>query len=198
MSYKGIVLVPVLMLSSAGPLLAGKPSFDCEKAQGEVEQAICADSTLAALDVQMSEVWGQVMALVKDSDKRTMIEGEQQSWTRDRDACLKESEMRPCIALKYRTRIAELQARWQLLPAKGPLVFACDGNPANQVVAEFFETDPPAARLERAGQIVVVFRAPAASGAKYEGRHVTFWTKGSEALVTWGYGAEEMKCELRE
>ena len=67
-----------------------------------------------------------------------------------------------------------------------------------KVVATYFETDPPRVRLERSGQIVVIFRAPAASGAKYEGRHVTFWTKGSTARIKWGFGAEEVDCQLRE
>jgi membrane-bound inhibitor of C-type lysozyme len=40
-----------------------------------------------------------------------------------------------------------------------------------------------------------MYLQPAASGAKYQGGNESFWEKGDEALVTWGYGAAEMRCE---
>jgi membrane-bound inhibitor of C-type lysozyme len=73
----------------------------------------------------------------------------------------------------------------RLVPAKGPVFFACENNPANEVVATFFETDPPTARLERGDRTVTLWLVPAGSGSKYEGPNVEFWTKGKEARVTW-------------
>jgi membrane-bound inhibitor of C-type lysozyme len=71
------------------------------------------------------------------------------------------------------------------VPAKGPVFFACEDNPANEIVATFFETDPPTARLERGDKTVTAWLVPAGSGSKYEGQNVELWTKGKEATVTW-------------
>ena len=46
------------------------------------------------------------------------------------------------------------------------------------MVATFFETDPPTARLERGDQTVTAWLVPAASGSKYEGQNVEFWDEG--------------------
>ncbi len=112
-------------------VLAEGPAFDCAKAQGEVEQLVCKDEGLAALDRKLDGVY----------------------------------------------KAAQAKAR------------------ANEVVATFFETDPPAARLERGDQTVTAWLVPAASGAKYEGRNVELWTKGPEASVTWL--DERLKCVSR-
>ncbi len=61
----------------------------------------------------------------------------------------------------------------------------------------YFATDPQVAILERGDETVVAYQAVSASGARYEGRNVEFWTKGDEALVTWGYGAEQRTYSLR-
>jgi len=52
----------------------------------------------------------------------------------DQPACVKDSYVR---------RIAELQARYRLLPAQGPIRWTCDGNAAKEVVVSFFATEPP-------------------------------------------------------
>jgi membrane-bound inhibitor of C-type lysozyme len=96
---------------------------------------------------------------------------------------------------EYQRRIAELQARYRLVPGTGPVTYACDGNPANEVVVTFFKTDPPTMIAERGDSVSLMYLQPAASGAKYQGRNESFWEKGAEALVTWGYGAAEMRCE---
>lgn len=173
------------------------PSFDCAEAEGEVPKLICADSTLAALDVRLDEVWRQVLERSRESPDEGMIRAEQRGWIKGRDDCWKSDDEKACVREAYVLRIAELQARWDLVLSRGPYFFARDDDPADEIVATFFETDPPTALLERGDETVVAFQVPSASGARYEGRNVTFRTKGDEARVTWGWGGEEARYARR-
>jgi uncharacterized protein len=199
-TMRALVFYTALALDAVmvSALSAQEPSFDCDKAVGAVEEMICADSTLASLDVRLSEVWHQVLARSQDNVDLDLIKAEQRSWVKGRNECWKSDDVRECIETSYELRIAELQVRWSLVPAQGPFFFVCNENPANEVVATLFETEPPAALLERGDESVVVYLQPFASGARYEGRNVTFWTRDDEALLTWGWDADEMGCRLRK
>jgi len=95
-------------------------------------------------------------------------------------------------------RIAELQARYRLVTSKGPVFYGCDGNPANEVVMTFFETDPPTLIAERGDSTSLMYLQPSGSGSKYQGRNESIWIKGNDATVTWGFEAPEMKCEVKQ
>jgi len=86
----------------------------------------------------------------------------------------------------YRNRTARLMASFGLADSGSPTFWSCQGNPANQFVLTFFETDPPSVRVERGDGQDVMIRTPAASGARYLG---TFgkevWVKGSEGTFIW-------------
>lgn len=184
------------------------PAFDCAKAQGEVEQLICKDEGLAALDRTLDGVYKAAQAKAKNEVPPVLV-AEQRGWVKGRNDCWKSrngdptfltaswqaTSVRECTEGNYKIRISELQAKYRLVPLKGPVSFACENNPANELVATFFETDPPTARLERGDQTVTAWLVPAASGSKYEGQNVELWTKGNEARVTW-LGAE-LKCQSR-
>jgi membrane-bound inhibitor of C-type lysozyme len=90
-------------------------------------------------------------------------------------------------------RIAELQVQLRLVPPKGPVSFACNNQPADQFVATFFDTDPPAASVERGDRTVIAYQVQTPSGAKYEGQNLSLRTKGNEATITWL--GEEMTCK---
>ena len=94
-------------------------------------------------------------------------------------------------------RIAEFQARYRLVPFKGPVFYMCDDQPVNEVVATFFETDPPTLIAERGDQVSLMVLQPSGSGAKYQGPNESFWEKTGEATVTWGYGSPEMHCKVK-
>ena len=182
------------------------PTFDCAKAQGEVEQLICRDKSLAALDRKLDEVYKAALAKARD-DVPQLLRTEQRGWIKGRNECWKAKDgtyltaswqaknVRECVEGTYRIRISELQATMRLVPPKGPVFFSCENNPANEVVATFFETDPPTARLERGDQTVTAWLVPAASGSKYEGQNVEFRTNGKEATVTWL--GTELKCQSK-
>lgn len=192
------IVLPLLLAAAVGPAAtwAQGPAFDCAKAQGEVQQLICSDAGLAALDRKLDGVYKAALAKARD-DVPQFLRGEQRGWLKGRDECWKAKEgkyltaswqatsVRECTEGEYRIRISELQAKMRLVPEKGPVFFACENNPANELVATFFETDPPTARLERGDKTVTAWLVPAGSGSKYEGQNVEFQTKGNEATVTW-------------
>ena len=48
---------------------------------------------------------------------------------------------------------------------------------------------------ERGDSVSLMFVQPSGCGARYQGRNESFWEHQGEALVTWGYGAVEMRCK---
>ena len=170
------------------------PSFDCTKTEaGSIEAMVCADAELAALDRQLAAVYGEASARAVN-EHPPVLKAEQRGWIKGRDDCWKSEDVRGCVEEAYRLRTAELQARYRLVDFNGPVFYACDGDPRNEVIATFFETDPPTLIAERGDGVSLMYLQPAASGSKYQGRNEMLWVKGSEALVTWGFGAPEMRC----
>ena len=191
------------------PLRAEGPAFDCAKADGAVEELICQDEGLAALDRTLDGVYKAALAKA-GNERPPVLKAEQRGWIGGRNDCWKAqgpddpvfltaswqaTSVRECVEGQYRIRISELQALYRLVPGKGPVFYACEGNPANEVVATFFQTDPPTARLERGDRAVTAWLVPAGSGSKYEGQNLEFWSKGDDATVTWL--DEKLTCETK-
>jgi membrane-bound inhibitor of C-type lysozyme len=76
-------------------------------------------------------------------------------------------------------------------------LYACEGDPRNEVIATFFQTDPPTVIAERGDRVSLMYLQPSGSGAKYQGRNESLWEKAGEALITWGYGTKEMRCTIK-
>lgn len=182
-------------LSSAAA--AQGPSFACDNVQaGSIEALVCTDSQLSALDRTLSAVYAQASSKASN-EHPPVLQSEQRGWIKGRDDCWKSDDKKACVEDEYRRRIAELQARYQLLPGTGPFTWVCDGNPANEVITTFFQTDPPTMIAERGDSTSLMYIQRSGSGAKYQGRNETFWEHQGEALITWGYGAAEMHCVKR-
>lgn len=79
-------------------------SFDCSLAATDVEKAICADATLAALDRQMADAYRSART-GQPTGRRDRILEEQRLWLARRNAC---GGTRSCLADAMRTRIAQL------------------------------------------------------------------------------------------
>lgn len=174
---------------------AAGPSFNCKKVEaGSIEEMICKDAQLSALDAKMAEVY-QAAAKKATNEHPPILKSEQRGWIKGRDECWKSDDQRACVETEYIQRIAELQARYRLLPGKGPVLFACDNDPRNELIVTFFPTDPPTLIAERGDSVSLMYQQPAASGTRYQGRNETFWEHQGEAKVTWGYGAKEMTCK---
>lgn len=186
------VLVPAAM-----PAGAAGPSFDCRRVEaGSIEAQVCASPALAALDRQLAGVYAAARAKATNEHPPTLA-AEQRGWVKGRDDCWKADDRAACVRDAYRLRIAELQARYRLLPGRGPVFYVCDGQPAHEVAASFFATDPPSAVVERGDSVSLMFLAPAASGARYVGRNESLWEHQGQARVVWGHGAPEMTCAVK-
>lgn len=171
------------------------PSFACDKVEaGSIEAMICGDAELSALDRKLSGVYAAASRKATN-ERPPRLKAEQSGWIKGRNDCWKSSDQHGCVRDEYQRRIAELQARYRLVPGNGPVRFQCDGNPVNEVVATFFQTDPPTLIAERGDSVSLMYLQPSGSGAKYQGRNETFWEHHGEALITWGYGAPEMHCK---
>ena len=188
-------LVLAILMLTAGPALAESPSFDCGKAAaGSIEALICHNDALAKLDRTLAGVYAA--ALKKAANERPpVLKAEQRGWIKGRNECWKSDDKARCVADAYKRRIAELQARYRLVPGRGPFEFACDGSPANRIVVTYFATDPPTLIAERGDSVSLMYLARSGSGARYAGRNESFWEHQGEARVTWGHGAPEMLCK---
>ena len=194
--------LPVVLTLIAGAVgasavvLAQGPTFDCAKAQGEVEKLICSDALLATLDRKLDEVYKAATAKAT-GELVTQLRTEQRGWVKGRNDCWKANgqqtwitatwtvdTVKGCAEAQYRLRISELQSVWRLVPPK-TVSYACQNNPANEVVANFFVTDPATIRLERGDRTVTMWLVGAASAGNYEGQNVSLVHKGNEVKVNW-------------
>jgi uncharacterized protein len=188
------------------------PTFDCAKAQGQVEKLICSDASLAALDRQLGGVFKSASAKAKGK-LATQLREEQRGWVKGRNDCWKANgqptwitatwtvdTVKDCVDAQYRLRLSELQAVWRLLSPK-TLAYACQNNPANEVVANFFDTDPPTIRLERGDRTKTLWRVGDAGAGTYEGQNLSLVRQGSELKVSWldtdTGKTDELRCQAR-
>ncbi len=204
----------LLALATALPVAARAegPTFNCAKAQGEVEKLICSDASLAALDRRLASVYKAASEKAKGK-LATRLREDQRGWVKGRNDCWKANgqktwitatwtvdTVKGCVDAQYRLRTAELQSVWRLVPPK-TVSLACQGNPANEVVANFFETDPATIRLERGDRTVTLWRVGAATAGTYEGQNVSVTHQGDELKVSWldtNTGkTEELQCKAR-
>ncbi len=192
--------------------LAEGPTFDCARAQGEVESLICKDASLAALDRKLAEAYKAASAKAT-GDLATQLRTEQRGWVKGRNDCWKANgqqtwitatwtvdTVKACVDAQYRLRTSELQSVWQLVPPK-TVSYVCQKNPANEVVANFFATDPATIRLERGDRTVTLWQVGAASAGTFEGQNVSARHQGSALTVSWlntGTGqTDELACQAR-
>ncbi|MEL4431850.1 MliC family protein [Shewanella mangrovisoli] len=182
---------------SVPAMAAEKPSFDCGKVQaGSIEELVCQDAGLTKLDQQLAEVYAQAADKAKN-EQPPMLKAMQRGWVKGRNECWKSEDKRACVELSYQTRIAELQAQYRLVEMIGPIFYACNGNPANEVVVSYFKTEPATLIAERGNQTSLMYVQPSGSGAKYQGRNESLWEHHGEAKIVWGYEAPEMTCVVK-
>jgi uncharacterized protein len=196
MIFSSIFVLALGRWGNGGTAMAEGPSFDCSKASGSIEELICKDKELSSLDHKLAGVYAEALEIAA-SEHPPVLKAEQRGWIKGRNDCWKSKNPRNCTASAYRLRIAELQARYRLVPANGPIWYFCNDNPRNEVVVTFFETDPPTLEAERGDQVSLMYLQPSGSGSKYQGRNESFWEHQGVATIVWGYGSPEMICSKR-
>jgi uncharacterized protein YecT (DUF1311 family) len=89
------------------------PSFDCAAARSDIEQAICADMTLAQLDRRTAEAFDSRLRFEALGNEPPTVRAQQQAWLAQRDAtCVGSSSspaLRTCLEQQYLLRLAALQ-----------------------------------------------------------------------------------------
>ena len=96
-----VALVVVTFFVAQSALAA---SFDCAKAAGDVEKAICKDPGLSELDGQLQGAYQKAAAVVAPSNKDALVK-EQRNWIKYvRNACAGDT----CLRDAYTSRIALL------------------------------------------------------------------------------------------
>ncbi len=172
----------------------GAPSFDCSQVEPDsVESLICNDATLAALDRTLAQVFDTASGAAAASGQASLV-AEQRGWIKGRDECWKANDEAVCVADTYQRRIAELQARFRLVEAIGPIRYRCDGPGPRTVLVHYFATEPPTLMAQSDGQTSLMFQERSASGSRYVGRNESFWEHQGEATIRWGYDAPDQSC----
>lgn len=170
-------------------------TIDCNKPPaGSIETMICQDAGLMALDRQMAAAYAAATKRAKH-ERPPVLKAGQRGWIKGRNDCWKADDKRACVVESYQLRLVELQTRYRLVTPKAPVRYICNGNPADEVVATYFPTEPPAMIAERGDQTSLMLLQPSASGSRYVGRNESLWEHQGEATVVWGYQAPEMRCQ---
>lgn len=176
------------------------PSFDCAAASGEVEELICSNAELAALDLRLDSIWREVETQLGSGSwpesEQEVVRAEQRGWIGGRNDCWKAADPRACTGEQYERRIVTLQAAFGLVEGGEPTFWGCEGNPANEFVLTFFTTNPGSVRVERGDRQEVMVQTPAASGARYLGDFgKEVWVRGEEGTFVWPQ-EDTLRCVL--
>ncbi|MFV8783662.1 MliC family protein [Microbulbifer sp. SA54] len=171
---------------------AATPAFDCSRADSSIEELICQSSDLAALDRQMAEVYAAAQKSSKGQQDK-LLKASQVGWIKGRNDCWKSDDRSACVSDLYRRRMAELQARYELVASKGPVVYRCT---EGEVLAVFYDTEPRTALVRFDGEESLMYLEPSGSGARYQGRNESLWEHHGEVAIIWGHDAPEMRCKL--
>lgn len=198
-SWMPLMILSALLLANTGNSEAVEPqgpAFSCKQVkEGSIEALVCADAELSKLDRKLSSVYASALKKA-GNEKPPVLKASQRGWVKGRNDCWKASDKRACVKDSYVDRIVELQARYRLVKARGPVRYVCDGNPANEVITTYFDTEPKSAIAERGDSTSLMRVQPSGSGAKYQGPNESIWEHQGEATIVWGYGAAEMRCKV--
>lgn len=177
------------------PEPAPVPPLDCRKLpSGSIDELVCKDEGLSALNSKMTQVLAEAQARAVD-ERPSVLKASQRGWLRERNDCWKSRNRQQCVDKSYRWRIAELQATYGLVAANGPVSYRCEGSRASEVVVSFFPTDPPTLIAKRGDKSTLMFAQPSASGTKYQSRNESLWEHQGQAMIVWGRGHPPMRCK---
>jgi uncharacterized protein YecT (DUF1311 family) len=79
------------------------PGFDCQIARSQIEKAVCGNPTLAKLDLEMADLYGQMHLGYDTVGDREQLRALQRAWLARRGAvCPDEPDQVQCLAAEYR------------------------------------------------------------------------------------------------
>lgn len=190
------LLLIVTTLLATVQLQAATTEFqiNCQaKDLGTVDQLICSDPELLKQDQQLAEVYQQAL-LKAANEKPPLLKAEQRGWVKGKADCWKEEDKKACASTLYTQRIAELQARYELLPASKKLLLSCDNNPANEVSLRYYPTTPATLIADYGDQVSLMYQQ---ADQSYVGRNEKLSEQNGVFTVQWGYEAPLMSCKTK-
>ena len=185
-----------------------RPSFDCDRAEGQAQQLVCNVASLAQMDVEMSRLYSLAEATNDiGKDRLNELKAMQRGWIKGRDDCWKSDDLRQCVVEAYVSRIHELREGYANARSddsagisSGPVAFVCEGIEAG-ISGVFVDGDPGAVSLKWRDTSLALERVESNSGAKYSGKNFegawTFWSKGRESILTHP-AKGDLSCEQDE
>jgi uncharacterized protein len=168
-----------------------KPSFDCAKANGEIEQLVCSNYALAAFDNRLAEVYAAELAKPGASKE---LAATQRGWLKGRDECWKAEDKLQCVTEEYMTRIAHLQINSPGQMAATPVAYDCNDKSAPFYMAFYGDLDNRPAVITLGNDQAIIFPLPSGSGAKYGRNGIEFWEHQGKASVDF-YG-KKLECTV--
>jgi uncharacterized protein len=155
---KLLLILTTLLATAQLQAAAADNQINCQaKDQGTVDQLICSDPELLKQDQQLAEVYQQAL-LKAVNEKPPMLKAEQRGWVKGKAECWKEEDKKACASTLYTQRIAELQARYELVPVSKKLLLGCDNNPANEVSLRYYPTTPATLIADYGDQVSLMYQ----------------------------------------
>ncbi len=166
--------------------------INCQaKDLGTVDQLICSDPELLKQDQQLAEVYQQAL-LKAVNEKPPLLKAEQRGWVKGKAECWKEDDKKSCASTLYTQRIAELQARYELLPASKKLLLSCENNPAHEIAVRYYLTTPATLIADYGDQASLMYQQ---ADQSYVGRNEKLSEQNGVFTVQWGYEAPLISCK---
>jgi uncharacterized protein len=206
-TFVAISFISATIVLPAAPARAAAPSFDCKKAEGQVQELVCGDAQLSALDRETMRLFSLAEdGKPKAADRKALLSG-QTNWETARGNCASTTETRDCILAGYLRRIMELRGSFPAARSAdrkgislGPDNVTCDGLPGPRSIV-FANTQTPLAYLSAPDEPLVLTLGPTGSGARYattsDDGETVFWIKGRQAMFTLPDGKTH-QCGIAE
>lgn len=155
-----------------------------------IDQLICADSGLLQVDQHMAKVYQQ--ALTKSDNRQApVLRAEQRGWIKGKAECWKDANQKACVTELYIRRIAELQARYDLVAVSKRIVLQCENNPAHEVALRYYATTPATVIADYGDQVSLMFQQ---NDQNYLGRNEKLSQVADVFMLQWGYNKPEIRC----
>lgn len=188
---KSLLLLTTLLATAQLQAATTANQINCQaKDLGTVDQLICSDPELLKQDQQLVEVYQQAL-LKAVNEKPPLLKAEQRGWVKGKAECWKEQDKKTCASMLYTQRIAELQARYELLPASKKLLLSCDNNPANEISLRYYPTTPATLIADYGDQVSLMYQQ---ADQSYVGRNEKLSEQNEVFTVQWGYEAPLQRC----
>jgi uncharacterized protein len=189
---KLLLIVTTLLATAQLQAAAADNQINCQaKGLGTVDQLICSDPELLKQDQQLAEVYQQAL-LKAVNEKPPMLKAEQRGWVKGKAECWKEEDKKGCASTLYIQRIAELQARYELVPIRKKVLLSCENNPANEISVRYYPTTPATLIADYGDQVSLMYQQ---ADQSYVGRNEKLSEQNGIFTVQWGYEAPLISCK---